>query len=329
MKSLLLIALFIVNTYSLTYNWPTNPTHVSIIKPHLTALFGPQSYQALTSIAKVAVPANFCDVPLGYDASNRILLVERGNCTFYQKAQNAIRAGATAIIIADTNIESFDMPLRMGYPVNENPSIISIPVVSTSGSDFIAIQKLVFSSNSTLWITVEQAGFDGDHGHGGSTGGVIPGPHSGSTGNSGPVHPTPAPPSNNPEEDEEGGDHEGRGGHGGGRSRSVLKNGMIIAAIVISSCICGFCMGKRCGNRARYCRRQQALASGSSHGVAPVPLDSSAPSTVHGGERYVQVDMESAPPVAYYGEQEMALAPVPSAPPHDSSYPSSAPSNYA
>jgi len=320
MKSLLLIALFIVNTYSLTYNWPTNPTHVSIIKPHLTALFGPQSYQALTSIAKVAVPANFCDVPLGYDASNRILLVERGNCTFYQKAQNAIRAGATAIIIADTNIESFDMPLRMGYPVNENPSIISIPVVSTSGSDFIAIQKLVFSSNSTLWITVEQAGFDGDHGHG-------------STGSPFPIHPTPAPPSNNPTPpSEEGGDHERRGGHDSGRSSSVLKNGMIIAAIVVSSCICGFCMGKRCGNRARYCRRQQqqqAVASGSSNGVAPVPSDRSGPSTVHGGERYVQVDMESAPPVAYYGEQEMALVPLPSAPPHDSSYPSSAPSNYA
>jgi len=323
MKSLLLIALFIVNTYSLTYNWPSNPTHVSIIKPHLTALFGPQSYRALTSIAQVSVPATFCDGPMGFDATNRILLVERGNCTFYQKAQNAVRAGATAVIIADINIEQgFDMPLRMGYPLNENPSGISIPVVSTSGSDFIAIQKLILSSNSTLYITLEQAGFDGDHGHSGSTG--VPSP----------IHPTPSPsPSPNPpnrsDDDDE---HDSPRGHSQpGRSSSFLKNGMIIAAIVVSSCLCGFCMGKRCGNRARYCRRQQqALASGSNNGVSAVPLDGSVPSTVHGGERYTQVDMESAPPVAYYGEQEMAIvAPVPSAPPHDSSYPSSAPSNYA
>jgi len=321
MKSLFVIfAVFIVSAYSLSYNWPTNPTHVAIIKPHITALFGPQSYRAITSIAKIAEPANFCDVPLGYEAMNRILLVERGNCTFYQKAQNAARAGAAGIIIADINIDTQpDLPLRMGYPQTENPSTIILPVVSTSGSDFITIQKLVFSSNSTLWITMEQAGFDGDHGHGGSTGGSPAHPPSPN-----PNHPNPNP---NPATEEDD-DHEGRRSEHG-RGRSFIMNGMIISAIVVSSCLCGFYMGRRCGNRARYCRRQQQLqSSGASAGVAPLPVDGSAPTTVHGGNPYVQVDMDQAAPVAYYGEQEMA--PVPSAPPHDhSSYPSSAPSNYA
>jgi len=326
MKSFIILALFIVNTYSLTYNWPSNPTHIAIMKPHLTALFGPQSYNAITSIAKMSAPSTLCELPSGYEAMNRILLVERGNCTFYQKAQNAMREGAAAIIIADTNIESgFDSPLRMGYPPTENPSSITIPVVSTSGSDFIAIQKLIFSSNSTLLITLEQAGFDHGHGSSGSSSGGIPVPPRHEGGGEGGRN------DGEGEGDDDGHDNSRRS-HDSGRSRSFVMNGMIISAIVVSSCLCGFCFGRRCGNRARYCRRQQqaASASGASRGVAPVPLDGSVPSTtVHGGERYVQVDMDSAPPVAYYGEQEMA--PVPSAPPqsNDSSYPSSAPSNYA
>jgi len=319
MKSLLILfGLFIVNVYSLSYNWPTNPTHVAIIKPHITALFGPQSYRAITSIGKIAKPASFCDVPSDYEAMNRIILVERGNCTFYLKAQNAVRAGAAGIIIADINIEGGDFPLRMGYPPTENPSSIPIPVVSTSGSDFILIEKLIFSSNGSLWITLEQAGFDGH-----STGG-------------GGVHPTPNPNPNPPSgtgshgnagtAGEDNSDYHG-GRNGSGRGRSFVMNGMIISAIVLSSCLCGFCMGRKCGNRGgRYCRRQQQLQQ-QANGVAPSPMDGSV-GTVHGNP-YVQVDMDQAAPVAYYGEQEMA--PVPSAPPHphDSSYPSSAPSNYA
>jgi len=281
--------LFIVNTYSLSYNWPNNPTHVSIMKPHIVALFGPQSYAGFTKIAKVAVPALFCDSVTDFDATNTILLVERGNCSFYQKAQNAMRSGASAVIIADTNAEGlFDSPLRMGYPVTENPSSIMIPTVSTSGFDFITIQKLIFSSNSTLWIYLEQSGFSD------TTGSPLPRE-----------------------------DHSGRG-HDSGR-RSYMTNGMFIAAIVVSSCFCGVCVGRRCGKRRFACRRQQAAPN------APIAMAMSS----HGGQRYDQVD-ESALPVAYYGEQEVIPAAhhhvdvvLPSAPPHDSSYPSSAPSNYA
>jgi hypothetical protein len=274
----------------------------------MTALFGPQSYSNIGGLAKIAQPATFCEVPFGYSAVNNILLIERGNCTFYQKAQNALRAGAGGVVIADVQIDSSpDFPLRMGYPMTENPSLITIPVVSTSGSDFISLEKLVFSSNGTVIIYLEQAGFNGDHG---------------GTGNS-PIPsepgPDPRPMPTNPD-----GDHDGRSPHGG---RSIVMNGMIISAIVVSSCLCGFCLGRRCSHGRRYCRRQQQQQQQqqqqSEVSVAPLPLES----TVHGGERYVQVDMNQAPPVAYYGEQEMA--PVPSAPPQDSAYPSSAPSHYA
>jgi len=324
MKSFIVFALFISHVYSLSYNWPTNPSHVALIKPHITALFGPQSYDAIMSIAKVADPLTFCEIPTGFQAMNRILLVERGNCTFYQKARNAMTSGAAGIIIADTANVDPDFPLRMGYPPTENPSIITIPVVSTSGADLIAMEKLVLSSNGSLIITLEQAGFDGNPTHGDSgnpTHGGGGNPAHTSTGHHRP-DPTPNPnptPTDGDSESED--DHPSRSPHNG-RSRSIIMNGMIISAIVVSSCLCGFCMGRRCGVRGRYCRRQQQQVP--SEGVAPLPFDS----TVHGGERYVQVDMNQAPPVAYYGEQEMV--PTPSAPPHDSSaYPSSAPSNYA
>jgi len=312
MKSVfVLFALVIANVYSLSYNWPQNPTHVGIIKPHLTALFGLQSY-SVTGPVEAAQPATFCDIPQGMSSINKVLLIERGNCTFYQKAQNALRIGALAVIIADVSLEAgHDFPLRMGYPSTENPSLITIPIVSTSGSDFITIQKLVFSSNGSLSLTIEQQGFDG-HGSTGNNNPLFP-PNP--TGN----HPTPNPyPFPNPtgvaggDEDEDNDNHDRTRQ---GRSRSFIMNGMLISAIVISSCLCGFCLGRRCGNRSRYCRRQQQVHN-------PVP-------PVEGGEQYVQVDLASAP-VAYYGEQEMTVTPVPSAPPQEpSSYPSSAPSNYA
>jgi len=313
MKSFIVFALFISHVYSLSYNWPQNPSHVALIKPHITALFGPQSYDAIMSLAQVADPLNFCEVSTEFHAMNRILLVERGNCTFYQKAENAMRAGAAGIIIADTVNMELDFPLRMGYPPTSNPSAITIPVVSTSGSDLITMQKLVLSSNGSLIITLEQAGFNGNPTHDSTGSHHRPDPNPN-------PNPMPTDPPTGGDGEEE--DHP-RSPHNS-RSRSIIMNGMIISAIVISSCLCGFCMGRKCGGgaRGRYCRRQQQQIH--SEVVAPLPLDS----TVHGGERYVQVDMNQAPPVAYYGEQEMV--PTPSAPPQDSSaYPSSAPSHYA
>jgi len=319
---LVLFALVIVHASSLSYNWPQNPSHVFIIKPHLTALFGLQSYTTSGS-ALSASPPLLCESG-SFNAINKIVLIERGNCTFYQKAMNAQRSGASGVIIADINIDSApDAPLRMGYPTTDNPSAILIPVVSLGGSDFIAIQKLIVSSNGSVIITLDQSGFDGHPAHGSTGGGsnLPPSP------NPTPApHPTPAPGGDHPRPPSGGNDDRDHDGSSSshGRSRSFAVNGLIISAVVVLSCLCGFCVGRRCGNRglgARYCRRQQPV---------PAPVPAPAPSS---SDRYMPVsvdmnDSSSQVAVAYYGEQEMA--PVPSAPPQDhSSYPNSAPSNYA
>jgi hypothetical protein len=324
---LVVFTIFVAHVSCLSYNWPTNPSHTPIMKAHLTALFGPQSYAHVTGPVMVAEPANFCEVP-SWTIAVGILLVERGNCTFYQKAQNAMRVGAFAIVIANTleMVENLpDFPLRMGYPPTENPSAITIPVVSITAHDFVLIQKAIQTSNQTLSIYLEQTAGTG-------AGGDVPGGGSNNGGNTNPDHPP-----------QFGGDDEpvpnvsGRSGH---YRHSKLMTGAIISAIVVSSCLCGFCCGRRsrrCGRGRRgWCRRQQQLAAQGAINPMTVPVEASAPSQtiVHGGERYVQVDMSSAP-VAYYGEQEMA--PVPSAPPiylagnapTSPSFPNSAPSNYA
>jgi len=278
--------------------------------------FGPQSYSSVTGPVLVASPRIFCEAPPAGTVTVGILLIERGNCTFYEKARNAMAAGATGVVIANTLAmvgNAQDYPIRMGYPPTENPSAITIPVVSITARDFVLIEKVLLASNQTLRITLEQSA---------GTGGGDPnnGPNHGPT--HGPTNP------NNGEGTPEEPRHEGR--HGG-RRRSFVMNGFIISAIVISSCLCGFCCGRRCGSGRGWCRRQQAQAAARNAATAPVEIAIPVQSTVHGGERYVQVD---SAPVAYYGEQEMA--PIPSAPvyeagvaPSSSSVPNSAPSHYA
>jgi len=317
---LVVLTLFVAQIHSLSYDWPANPTHTPILKAHVTALFGPQSYSSVTGPVLIASPSIFCDVPPTGTAVG-ILLIERGNCTFYQKAQNAMRAGATGVVIANTLAmvgTEQDYPIRMGYPLTESPSAITIPVVSITARDFVLISKVLLASNQTLTITLGQSA---------GTGGG--GDHHNTDPNNGP-NPTPGTPGNGPNNGEtthEEPRHDGRGRH----RRSVLKNGFMIAAIVLSSCLCGFCCGRRCGSGRSWCRRQQAAAPAHNASAPSVEIAVPVQSTVHGGERYVQVD---SAPVAYYGEQEMA--PIPSAPvyeagvaPSSSSMPTSAPSHYA
>jgi len=272
----------------------------------------------------MASPSIFCEAPEGTLIAVGIMFIERGNCTFYQKARNAMAAGATGVVIANTLAmvaTEPDYPIRMGYPLTENPSAITIPVVSITARDFVLIQKVLLASNQTLSVSLEQLPGTGGGGHPGTP--TTPpnsnptNPNSGNNGNG----------NDNPEEPRHG---EGRRG---GHRRSFIMNGFIVSAIVISSCLCGFCCGRRCGSGRSWCRRQQAAAAAARNGVtAPVEIAVPVQSTVHGGERYVQVD--NAAPVAYYGEQEMA--PIPSAPmyeagvaPSSSSMPNSAPSHYA
>jgi extracellular elastinolytic metalloproteinase len=74
------------------------------------------------------------------NVSNSIALVDRGNCDFVVKAQNALNAGATALIVANTQ---GDNPIVMG---GASPSIPAVMIGQTNG----AALKALAAPNGTI-----------------------------------------------------------------------------------------------------------------------------------------------------------------------------------
>lgn len=64
--------------------------------------FSPEIVNSVTSKAVFAKPFHACtDVLNKEDLSDKIAIIERGDCTFVDKARRAMRAGAKAVIIFD------------------------------------------------------------------------------------------------------------------------------------------------------------------------------------------------------------------------------------
>jgi len=326
MKLLVCLSLLaLVNVQSLTFS-VSNSTDV-VRRQHLTANFGPQDYH-VSGRVQVADPAELCVLPPPgfYTTDIRVMFILRGNCTFYQKAQNAMALGASAVVIANAQIIGADDPFLLGYPADLSPSAITIPVVCVAKATFDNI--IAANNDSHGLVTVELKNRQGhDSSSSSSSGGNYP-PHrhdsssSSSSGQSGPVFSSTADMSTGVS----GGDSED--GHDDGKPRPphrAPRSWMLaagITAIVASSCLCGFCIGRHCGAGRRCSRHRAAHAASVAH-VAPV-----APLVVHQG--YTQVDMESAP-AGYYGQEMMPMEAVivPSAPAYSPSAPSSAEIRYA
>jgi hypothetical protein len=101
------------------------------------AAFGPEPTLAGVAGAVVlvndgtAMPTHGCSPLVGFPAGG-VALVDRGTCTFVQKAQNAQAAGAVAMVV----VNNFGMPIVMG---GSAPDIV-IPLVMVSAVDGSAIK---------------------------------------------------------------------------------------------------------------------------------------------------------------------------------------------
>ncbi|WP_437784744.1 M36 family metallopeptidase [Sorangium sp. So ce1097] len=105
-----------------------------------TAAFGDESFNLSAAVALIddgvdpdpddAVDGtrDGCEAPL-YNVVGKILLVDRGGCTFKQKAVNAEAAGAVALVIANNAPGAPAPTLGNGAPED---AVVSIPVLSTS-----------------------------------------------------------------------------------------------------------------------------------------------------------------------------------------------------
>jgi len=322
---------FLALAQCLTYNTTTS---IDVRRRHITAMFGPQEY-SVTGRVQVAAPSELCVVPTDvmYTTDMRIMFVRRGNCTFYQKAQNAMALGAAAVVIANAVVSGADEPFLLGYPPAFDPTAITIPVVSVSKAAFDELLKLNIDNNGSVSVSLNSrpgppppGGDDGDRhpphrpsSSSSSTGANVP--SSSSSSSSGAYFPDST--AMNGDMDDHPHDDDGAPPRRPHQPSGRWVFALGVAAVVATSCLCGFCIGRRCG-AGRTCRRHQARAA-VSH-AAPV-----APVTVHQGLGYTQVDMETAP-AGYYGQEMMPMEstlPTPSAPAYAPSGPSSAEMRYA
>lgn len=87
---------------------PTSPTTN-------TATFGPQSYNVTAELVLVndgdSTPTDGCSASYMTSVVGKIALVDRGNCTFVSKVQNAQTNGAFAVIIMDNQSNGTPPPL--------------------------------------------------------------------------------------------------------------------------------------------------------------------------------------------------------------------------
>ncbi|WP_437874339.1 M36 family metallopeptidase [Sorangium sp. So ce513] len=119
-----------------------------------TAMFGPQHYEVTGELAlgeDDAEPRGDACGPLTSDVAGKIALVDRGGCTFAQKAQNAQAAGAVGVLIAN-NRASDGAPRLAG----EAPDVTT-PAQSISLEDGRALRAALAAGGEPLTVTMTRA----------------------------------------------------------------------------------------------------------------------------------------------------------------------------
>jgi len=147
--------LFVSWSQGLVVSYPPNTTKHII--EHASASFGAQKYE-VSGYLLIAEPIGFCSPNPSFDPRNQILLILRGNCTFFTKALYAQQLGARAVIIANLlTDEASDDFIRMGISSGVDGSLITIPVVSITSSSFTMLytQLRYTQANSTTEIMAE------------------------------------------------------------------------------------------------------------------------------------------------------------------------------
>ncbi|WP_437274336.1 M36 family metallopeptidase [Sorangium sp. So ce375] len=116
-----------------------------------TALFGPQRYEISGELAlglDDAEPRGDACGPIRSDVAGKIALVDRGGCTFGEKAASAQAAGAIGVLIAN-NRESDGAPRLFG----EAPEVMT-PAQSVSQEDGSALKAALAAADAPLTVTM-------------------------------------------------------------------------------------------------------------------------------------------------------------------------------
>ena len=137
------------------------------------ATFGPAANRNFVSARMaLAKDAENTDGPSTSDActaltnpsevAGRIVLADRGTCTFVVKARNAQAAGALALVVAN-NVETTCQPLALGGTADD----ITIPAIGITKSDGEALKALIASGELTASVRTDGTRLGGMTGPGG------------------------------------------------------------------------------------------------------------------------------------------------------------------
>ncbi len=123
----------------------------------LGAEFGPQTF-VLTAPLMLASPVDACTALPANSGAGKVVLIDRGTCTFYLKALNAQIAGAAGVIIAN-NIPSGQQgsgPMPMPGAPTSGQANVTIPVMSVSQNSGITLKGLITSGGGATTVTLSQ-----------------------------------------------------------------------------------------------------------------------------------------------------------------------------
>nr|MBS0038077.1 T9SS type A sorting domain-containing protein [Saprospiraceae bacterium] len=115
-KKIVYILPFFLLPFMMNGQWVfeiTEPGDISGMYPMGIAQFGAQTPDTISGDIQMGDPALGCDA-LSNDLSGSIGMLDRGDCTFVEKAQNAQDAGAIALIVCNTSEQIINMPSSTG-----------------------------------------------------------------------------------------------------------------------------------------------------------------------------------------------------------------------
>ncbi|MFT3767714.1 MAG: M36 family metallopeptidase [Minicystis sp.] len=120
--------------------------------PTGVADFGPQSFNTMGTVVLVndgnATVTDACQ-PITNDVSGKIALIDRGQCSFKQKAIYAQQKGAAGVIIVDNTPNEPPPPMGNGAPNGQ----VTIPVMSITLNDGNAIKAALQNGPVTVTMT--------------------------------------------------------------------------------------------------------------------------------------------------------------------------------
>ena len=131
--------------------------------------FGPQTYNQTGALSLVddqstattnETPGKFTDgcQSIKNNVAGKIVVIDRGSCTFKQKAVNAQAAGAIGMILANHLNETSPPPMPDGQP-NGN---VSIPVMSVTLTSGAAIKLAIMGGDATATMVRTAPGVERD-----------------------------------------------------------------------------------------------------------------------------------------------------------------------